>query len=410
MVRKALDLLSGEVRIRVRGASLERFLNACTRGGIGLRHTRRVDFGEMHATVSIRDFRRLRKSMGRTGCRIHILRRRGAPFMLHRLRRRYALFAGAFAALALFLALNHFIWVVEIHAQPGISTYELRQRLQEAGAYAGAPVRSIDENAIREHVRTAMEDTVDFVTVSRLGNRITVEAFGGDGDPQTLDDRAVTGVVAARDGRITDLQVLGGYPLVKKGDAVARGQKLISAVTPPATEQGLGYIGHGWGRITAQTSHTETSVRLLQRIEKQYTGRKKTQFALVFGRRRLNLYLGSGISAGTCEKRVTVKRLAFGRGTVLPVTLIRQDYRYYTGKPAEDPPEQVREAAEQAALERLRADMVEGQIDAWNSEAEELPGGLRLTLHAGCTENIGREISEEGVEIPQKQPEPDGGA
>lgn len=99
-----------------------------------------------------------------------------------------------------------------------------------------------------------MQDTVDFVTVSRVGNVITVEAFGGDGDPQTLDDKAVTGVVASRDGLITDMQVLGGYPLVKKGDVVARGQQLVTAVTPPTTEQGLGHIGHGWGRITAQTS------------------------------------------------------------------------------------------------------------------------------------------------------------
>lgn len=55
MIGETLELLAGEVRIRVRGASIERFLNACARGGIGLRRTCRMDFGELHATVSVRD-------------------------------------------------------------------------------------------------------------------------------------------------------------------------------------------------------------------------------------------------------------------------------------------------------------------------------------------------------------------
>ena len=73
MVDKTLDLLAGEVRIQVCGASVERFLNLCARSGIRLRRTQRVDFGELHATVPVRDFKRLRSLMGRTGCRVHIL-------------------------------------------------------------------------------------------------------------------------------------------------------------------------------------------------------------------------------------------------------------------------------------------------------------------------------------------------
>ncbi len=309
MIGETLELLAGEVRIRVRGASIERFLNACARGGIGLRRTCRMDFGELHATVSVRDFRRLRPVIRRTGCRVHILARHGAPFVLHRLRRRYVLFAGFAALGVLFWALTSFVWVVEIHAQPGISTYRLRETLHEAGAYAGIPIAAVDETAIREYVRREMEDTVDFVTVSRIGNVITVEAFGGDGDPETLDDKAVTGVVASRDGLVTEVQALGGYPLVCKGDVVQRGQLLISAVTPPTTEAGLGHIGHGWGQVKAQTSRSETSVRLLTRMKKRVTGRKKTQYAVVIGEKRFNLYLGSSMAAGNCDKKVYAERV-----------------------------------------------------------------------------------------------------
>lgn len=405
MIGKTLELLAGEVRIRVRGASIERFLNACVRGGIYLRHTRRVDFGELHATVSIRDFRRLRRVMGRTGCRIHITARRGVPFILHRLRRRYVLVSGFAALGVLFWALTSFVWVVEIHAQPGISTYRLRETLREAGAYAGIPIQAVDETAIRQYVRREMEDTVDFVTVSRIGNVITVEAFGGDGDPGTLDDKAPTGVVAARDGFITDMEVLGGYPLVERGEVVRRGQELISAVTPPTTEAGLGHIGHGWGHVTAQTSRAEVSVRLLTHTKKQYSGKKKTQFAVVIAGKRFNLYFGGSAGAGACDKRTRAERVVLGKGAALPVTIIRQDYREYEAVPVTDALENAQAEAEKNALERMRADMLDGTVDTWRSEVQEQDGGIRVTLHAVCTEEIGREVSQEGAALPEKETE-----
>lgn len=408
MLRKLLDRLAGEVRIRVRGASIERFLNRCARGGVLLRKTRRVDFGELHATVSVRDFKRLRGLMGRTGCRVHILSRRGAPFALHRLRRRYVLFGGFALFAALCFAMAHFVWVVEVRAEPGISVYELRQTLREAGAYTGVPIAAVDETAIREYVRAQMEDTVDFLTVSRTGNVISVEAFGGQARPDMQDDKAVTGVAASRDGRILEMEVLGGYPLVEAGDVVERGQLLVTAVTPPTTEQGLGHIGHGAARVIAETRRIETSARPLSAVQKHYTGQKKTQFALILGDRRINLYFGSGISAGECDKRVSVKRLALGRGAVFPVALVRQDYVYYeAGESAADPAD-VRAQMEENALARMQADMTDGKIVSWYSACETRDGGLLVTVHASCTEDIGREVSEEGAVLPEKEPLPDG--
>lgn len=62
------------MRVRVTGASLPRFLNACTQGGVRLRRMERVSWDRMDATLSLGDFRKLRSCMGRTGCRVHILK------------------------------------------------------------------------------------------------------------------------------------------------------------------------------------------------------------------------------------------------------------------------------------------------------------------------------------------------
>ena len=110
MVGRLLLLARGQVRVRVTGASLPRFLNACARHGITLRRMKRTAWNEMYATLSVADFRALRRYMGRTGCRVNIVRRRGAPFVAARLRPRYALWGGWFAIVQLCRILHAHIW------------------------------------------------------------------------------------------------------------------------------------------------------------------------------------------------------------------------------------------------------------------------------------------------------------
>lgn len=73
MLAQLLRLVTGQVRIQVRGAAIEKFLNRCMRDGIALHDTQHVDLDELHTTISIYDFRRLRTSVRRIGCRVHIL-------------------------------------------------------------------------------------------------------------------------------------------------------------------------------------------------------------------------------------------------------------------------------------------------------------------------------------------------
>lgn len=71
----------GMLTIRVRGAELERFLNICSEHRILLHRIRRTQLDELQAELSLRDFYRLSRVRKRSRCRVHILRRRGFPFL-----------------------------------------------------------------------------------------------------------------------------------------------------------------------------------------------------------------------------------------------------------------------------------------------------------------------------------------
>lgn len=137
MIGRLWLLACGQVRVRVTGASLTRFLNLCAAQGITLRQMDRTAWNELHATLSIRDFRTLRRHMGRTGCRVHILRKRGLPFLAARLRPRTALWGGAVFAAALCWLLGTHVWAIQTEIAPAIDKTAVMQQLSEMGVRIG---------------------------------------------------------------------------------------------------------------------------------------------------------------------------------------------------------------------------------------------------------------------------------
>lgn len=404
MVIKLLSLLFGYVRITVRGSTIERFLNICIKNEIKLYKIERKDEVCMCASLSISDFRKLMHYMGRTGCHVHITRKIGLPFFTYKLRKRYALWFGTVIAILLFFILTNCIWVIDIQISGKVDLSELRKNLNAAGAYTGVPIYFIDENKITQTVKHNMK-TLDYISVSRLGNRLIIQAIDDNDAPEIQDDKAVTGIVASYDGVITNMDVKGGYPLVKVGDAVLKGDKLVTALTPPTTEQGTGHIGHSIASITADTLRTEQSMTSLTRLKKEYTGKTKTQFAILIGNFRINLYLGTGISGIGWEKTVSETQLHIGEGTYFPIKIIKQDYKKYNITEIAYPVEVIEQEILENAKARLENIMLSGEIKTLSYTSEKKDDALILNITAHCTEDIASEISEEGLTLPQKQTE-----
>ena len=299
MIGRLWLLACGQVRVRVTGASLTRFLNLCAAQGITLRQMDRTAWNELHATLSIRDFRTLRRHMGRTGCRVHILRKRGLPFLAARLRPRTALWGGAVFAAALCWLLGTHVWAIQTEIAPAIDETAVMQQLSEMGVRIGMPIKKLNTRQIRWKMMQ-LQPNITFFSLNLRGNSLTVVAYGSTDPPEVLDEHAITKVVAARDGVVTQVRALEGQPMVRAGDAVQTGDTLISGLVEPTREGGKYRTAHARGTVQAHTVHTVRAARPLTEQSKRYTGKIRHQYALVMGNKRLNFYIGSGIAGGTC--------------------------------------------------------------------------------------------------------------
>ena len=238
MIERLLRRTAGEVRVCVTGASLPRFLNACTQGGVRLRRMERVSWDRMDATLSLGDFRKLRSCMGRTGCRVHILERRGVPFVLAHLLPRTALLAGLAAFCVMAYLVGTLVWEIRTDISPSLSESAVMGRLAELGVDIGTPLRSIDTPSIRRQMMVWDPD-ITFFALNLRGNSLTVTAHAGAAAPEVADEARPMRIVASHGGVVRQVRALRGEALVRAGDAVETGDVLIDSLVPPTRENGL---------------------------------------------------------------------------------------------------------------------------------------------------------------------------
>ena len=402
MIGRLWQLARGEVRVRVTGASLPRFLNLCAAHGLTLRRMERTAWNELYAGLSIRDFRALRRHMGRTGCRVHIVRRRGAPFAAERLRPRVLLWGG-FALLGLvWWVLCTRVWAIEAQISPALPAQEVMRQLSELGVRIGAPLDALDTHRIRWRMLQLQPD-MHFFALNIRGNSVFIQVGGAESPAERFDEDAATKVVAARDGVVASVHALDGQAVVQPGDAVQTGDTLISGLVPPTQEGGSYRLTHAHGAVQAHTRHTVQTARALDASRKQYTGRVRRQYALTLGNKRLNLYIGSGITGATCDKIVETRTWRLSDSVVFPVSLVVQTYVYYEPVPAEQTVETVRADMLSRALGDIAAAM-DGTVTAHSETLTGEGGAAVLRLSAHAVEQIGVEARDDS-ELPPPEEE-----
>ncbi len=389
VLKKFLLYMRGTVRVRVTGTAIERFFNLCSRHDITLHDICRRDLGVFDATMLLADFKRLRGLMGRTGCRVHLLQRGGAPFVAHRFRKRYALFGGLFALGALAWVLTGFIWIIHMPAADGLPVREIERNLALLGVRTGMRVSALDAKGVQQAMLTRMPELA-FIALNRHGNRIDIELHARVPKPEMLDRAVMTDVRATKAGVLERIDAHGGQARLAAGQTVEAGDVVISSLVDATTEQGKPRLTHAWGEVWARTWHERTVRRATVTAQKTYTGRETTRYALVFGKKRLNLYFGSSISQASCDKIIDERKIVIADSLELPVRLVCETRKFYTTQPSAQNAQALRDTLTDAARRRLRAS-TEGEITISTGVLRPLEGGAELTLYAECLEQIGRE-------------------
>ncbi len=396
MLKRAVKLLRGSVRVRAQCAYPERVLNLCSARGIEFWEVRWLSALELSFCVARTDLRALRRAAEGCGAEFSVERTAGAPFFLARFRRRYVLLAGL-ALCALLLAVNSlFIWDLEVTGNESVPTERILRVLAENGVRRGTFVYSFRSREVCNRVLPELRELC-WVAVNVRGCRAYVQVRERVRAPERVNESAPTNVVARRAGLVTEVRALDGEKKVLPGTSVREGQLLIAGVVDTGGTENPSVATRflaGKGSVRARTWY-ELSVYIpLTMEEKVYTGEKKERLTLIWGEKRLKIGAkGSSIVRADCDKIKEQKQWELLGLLTLPVTWEKETYLPYEARAYT----RSREEAEQLgrdALEEYLAGLLEedGSVTSRRFASAVQGDALLVTLSAECEEQIGREV------------------
>lgn len=218
----------GGVRLTVdiEGLNLEKLLRAAAQEGMMLGQVRRLEARTMRASLPVWQVKPLRALCERFGWE---LRESGAGPLVRAarfLRRRCMLAAGMALCAALVYVSSQMILAVNIEgARENVA--EVRAFLQEAGVRPGRFKRMLSLDDLRGQLALRLPGLA-FVGARYAGSTLMIDCQPAREGEQTMLGGSGMDIVAAQPGIITHIIAGSGTPQVEVGQAVRKGQVLIS--------------------------------------------------------------------------------------------------------------------------------------------------------------------------------------
>lgn len=311
-------------------------MNMCRHHNIEMWNIRKKD--AVYFCVYADEFVKLITLSVKTSTRPHLLKRKGLPFQIQKMKRNWTFYSGFFVFLALLSVLSSFVWEITYQGQSSYSKETLQKTTESMNVYTGMKRSRLDCDAIEKRIREIHPD-ISWVSAEEMGSVLKISIKEGKKTITHEKASAPKHLTALYDGVVQDITVNRGAACVKKGDKVKKGDILISGVVPITDDnnevaENMSVSAKGEVTILAEKKFSEPiSVHYKK---KEYTGRILRSFSWVLGNqsfsvknplKRFNNSLKYDTMSNVCVNRI-IHPLSFN------VKVTEREYREYRIKNA----------------------------------------------------------------------------
>ena len=314
MINKIIYFLRGYLLISIRGNALERFIDQIINSDIVLRNLKRVRRDYFRAEIEIEDFAKLRPLVRKRLCKVRIIKKIGLPFIVKRARMRIFLLTGFLIFILIFWLGSSYLWFIEIDGLEHINKYKVINHLNNYGIEAGAKKENINLNNIENRLLNDFSDIV-WINARWQGTRLYIEIV----EKKKVKQEKSYDIVAKKDGIISEMIVLSGEPVVKEGDTVTEGEKLIVGITD---EDGIKQKARGI--VNAEVWYNVSGITEIKHKEYIFSGRSKKRYGINISGYSLLLPPGDPVFS-KYVKRIISKELLKWRKIGFALELIKEE-------------------------------------------------------------------------------------
>ena len=314
-----INCAKGVYVIRAKGRFPERILNIASTSGIYLRNVKRENPDSIVFCVGKKGGEKI-LGVEIEGISLSLIESYGLPVFLQKYKKRILLFLIPLFFIVVACTFSLFVWSVDIEGGDKKLRTEVEKVISENGVSIGAFKHKIDQYEVKRNAILEIDD-LSWLWVDIKGTSAKVKIRKRNPKPALNPIHEPANVVATHSGIIEKMQVYCGVPLVKEGDAVEKGQMLVTGVFRSENENIPTYYHHASGNIIVSLCEEKTVIIPRKTIQKTPTGNKKSIFRLNFKKNNINFSLNSGISYAEYDK--IEKKYAL---PLLPVSFSKIDY------------------------------------------------------------------------------------
>ena len=380
------------VRVQVTSANIWGSIRLVNRRSIPVFRVRQEDELTFSFEINRRHLAELRSLLEKRGDRIALVQKTFLHAIQQSVLHRPVLYTGLVLFFAVSLLLPTRILTVEVEGNQTIPSGKILEAAEEAGIKLFTPCAQVRSEKMKNALLSAIPE-LQWAGINTYGCKavISVQERAASG-PMQKDTKTVSSIVADRDGIIQSFTALQGSVQCREGQAVKKGQVLISGYT----DCGICIRGErAQGEVYAQTLRTVRTVTpsVCQARELQH---RQQRYSIILGKKRINLWKDSGIWDSTCGRISREYRLTLPGGISLPVSLVCETLSWYSQAEQAVDTEDARGELLSFSQNYLSEQMIAGTVSYADEVLDTKPGVYLLTGQYICTEMIGRERLENG--------------
>lgn len=381
--------MGGSLRIKLTGADVTDSMGAINGLGIPVRKIAFVDELSVIFSVGRKSFPTLCLWAEKRGDRVEILGNDGIFWSIPRIMSRPVLIFGIMLLLFCSLYLPGRILFLSVEGNSNLPDRKILEAAEKSGIHFGVSRRNLRSEAIKNTLLSELPE-LQWAGVNTFGCRAVISVRERSLSGESKQISPLSNIVAARDAVISSITVTEGSGQCVPGQAVKKGQILISGYV----DSGIVVRATGAeGEVMGYTSRKFKAVTPRSYILRTATVGETVKYSIRFGKKRINLYKGSGISVGSCVKMYTEYVLTLPGGFKLPVTFVKECISDQNVVNVVCAPEDATRLSGFAEC-YLKEQMVSGVVHSASEQVEITDDLIRLSGRYVCTELIGRYQNE----------------
>jgi len=392
MLTQVRNYLRGSLQLDIQGAAIERFLNLCAIHDVSFWDIRYLDADHFTAWVSVGGYWALRPYARKTGCRVRVHQKRGAPFAAKRITRRWILWTCLLLSAAVIYYLSGFVWTIQVQGCQQITEKEILRYLGEAGLKTGTRKSDCDMRELKNYVMNCT-DKLSYFTVNFKGTNAVVEIWERETPAEKPETPPPCNVVSDLTGIVLRLRVRRGNALVKVGDTLQPGDPIATGVIVNENDETQITLLHAEAEADVRTWYTiRTAVPAeLKLLKAERVGRET--YGFLWGGRRFPLGLIEKSTVPWYDKQIKTHYLHLHEFFRWPIGVERQKITYCGVKEAAIDAAVLSDLLEERMLDRLLASKPGAQLVQADFTLEQSPQEAWLgVLKVELVETTGREV------------------